>query len=131
MVQKKAGAPTRTCLVCGKEYPICKRCEELKTHGVSSWRLSCDTPECFKAFLILNDYSYQKLGKDEAKRRLDAILTEEMLPYEPGAKKLIDEICGAREERSASETPQTPAVEPERQYRQNQQNGGFRHKKHR
>lgn len=82
----------RTCVVCGKSYKACKNCEDVVAKGGFRWRNSCDTPECFQVLMVISDFYYDKLPKKDARELLDMVLTDEMKPYDPNAKTLIDKI---------------------------------------
>lgn len=82
----------RTCVVCGRSYKACRNCEDAKSKGLFRWRSSCDTPQCFQVLMVINDFYYEKISKQDARNLLDDILTEEMKPYDENARTLIDRI---------------------------------------
>jgi hypothetical protein len=73
-------------------YTACKSCEEARKAGQYRWRMSCDKPECFQVLLVLTDFNYGYITKYEARDRLVGVLSDDMLPYDPPAKVLIDRI---------------------------------------
>lgn len=90
--------PNKTCIVCGKAYHACKRCDELKNAGLLSWKANCDTPGCYQAYLVLSGYKSGEYSAKEAKQLLDRVLEDQMKPYEKHAEKLIGEIYRAAAE---------------------------------
>ena len=87
----------RNCVVCGESYKLCRNCEEAKAKGLFRWRSSCDTPQCFQVLMVINDFYYEKISKEDARNLLDGILTEEMKPYDENARTLIEKIYEADE----------------------------------
>ena len=79
------------CVTCGKSYELCRKCDD-KNAEYATWHASCDTHECFQVMLVLNDYYFKKITKQEAQECLGELLTEDMKPYHPTTAKLIDEI---------------------------------------
>lgn len=87
---------TAVCVTCGKEYELCRKCDE-KNKEYATWHASCDTPECFQVLLVLNEYYFGKVSKEDARERLSELLTEDMKPYHEAAAGLIHEIMGGDE----------------------------------
>ena len=94
----------RNCVVCGKSYKLCRTCEDAKAKGLFRWRSSCDTPQCFQVLMVINDFYYEKISKEDARNLLDGILTEEMKPYDENARILIEKIYEADEIPAIEET---------------------------
>lgn len=92
MVRKQSVEHTHECLVCGKKYNLCRSCNEMKNHGLFSWRATCDTTECFQVFVVLNDFDYGKITREEARKQLDRFLSEDMKPFTLGARRSINKI---------------------------------------
>ena len=82
----------RTCVICARSYHACKDCEDAAKIGNYRWRNSCDKPECFQVLLVLTDFYYDRITKYQAREMLIGILSDDMLPYDPQAKVLIDRI---------------------------------------
>jgi len=45
--------------------------------------------------MVINDFYYEKISKEDARNLLDGILTEEMKPYDENARILIEKIYEA------------------------------------
>lgn len=82
----------KRCATCGKLYKVCLTCEEARIMGYNFWRATCDRPECYQVHLILHDFYYDKISKEDARKILNEILTEDMLPYTDNARNLIRQI---------------------------------------
>lgn len=54
-----------TCIVCGKNYYACNKCEK-----ANSYKVITDKPECFAVHLILTEYRQGVIDKAEAKKKL-------------------------------------------------------------
>lgn len=91
------------CVTCGKAYTLCRKCDKENGAEYATWHASCDTPECFQVLLVLNEYYYDKISKEEAYERLSELLTEDMRPYHEAAAGLIHEIMGEEDEDEAEE----------------------------
>lgn len=59
------------CVICGKEYHSCLSCKEQKE--LKPWKLVTDSIEHYKIFLVLKDYSNEKITKEDAKEKLSNI----------------------------------------------------------
>ena len=44
-------APNHNCIICGKAYYTCNKCEK-----VNSWRMIADTIECYQTYLAYIQY---------------------------------------------------------------------------
>lgn len=82
----------KRCATCGKLYKVCLTCEEARIMGYNFWRATCDRPECYQVHLILHDFYYDKISKEDARKILNEILTEDMLPYTDNSRNLIRQI---------------------------------------
>lgn len=76
--------PNAKCKICGKPYYRCKRCIELHAAGVFSWRMHCDSYDCFAIYNVLTDVRTGAMTKEQAREILtdhfSAGLIPEMLP---------------------------------------------------
>ena len=43
-----------TCKICGHRYRLCKRCLQLRSLGLESWREYCDCIECYQVYVVLS-----------------------------------------------------------------------------
>lgn len=57
-----------TCIICGTKYHACDTCATISR--ITPWKRIVDTPNHYKIYLILNDYNYGIIKKQEAKRQL-------------------------------------------------------------
>lgn len=79
--------PNTTCKICGKPYYRCARCIELHSAGVDSWRLNCDTAECYMVWCDL------QMPLDKDKREVSKSQWEEVLNYElPDGRKYLPQV---------------------------------------
>lgn len=97
----------RNCVVCGRGYRVCKTCEDMHNSGLKQWRMSCDKVECYLVLLTLTDFYYGRIDKYKAREMLSGVLSDDMLPYDPQAKVLIDRIY------EEDQIPDTVADEPQ------------------
>lgn len=75
---------TRTCPICGAEYPVCA-CPS------RSWRRIACSPKHYQMYIILQELDLKTIDKDTAKSKLIElnIDNETILPY---IKSQIDEL---------------------------------------
>lgn len=86
-------------------------CEESHARGHIFWRATCDRPECYQVHLILHEFYYGQISKSDAKKILDEILDEDMLPYTENARNLIEQIY--KEDAVEQIVPEQEIVEEE------------------
>lgn len=76
--------PNAKCKICGKPYYRCKRCIELHAAGVFSWKMHCDSYECFAVYDVLAGVRAGVMDKEQAREmlseRFSGGLIPEMLP---------------------------------------------------
>lgn len=74
------------CVICGRKYYVCEKCVKMHYNGIESWRLFCDSPKCYEAYIILQDYNHGRETKEATLERLaDYNIDKEMLGSEMGA----------------------------------------------
>ncbi|MBU5332124.1 hypothetical protein KQI61_07925 [Anaerocolumna aminovalerica] len=56
------------CKICGAKYKYCSTCKEFKT--IESWRQHVDTINCYKIFMVIQDFSKHNIDKLEARKLL-------------------------------------------------------------
>lgn len=71
--------PNSVCKVCGRPYYRCSKCIELRSRGLMSWKLYCDTPECFQVYMLLQNKD--EVSKEEYKNILNIEL--------PGERQMV------------------------------------------
>lgn len=59
-----------TCVVCGKEYHMCRKCSHSKTPFVA-WRATACCPECYAISEAINAHYYGRIDAKEAKRQFE------------------------------------------------------------
>lgn len=91
-MKRQDGLKNHRCVICGEEYRFCKTCDELKSHGVFSWRSTCDTAECFQIFLTIDDYKNGRISKEDARNMLRGIAAMSSKKLEDSVKLVVDEI---------------------------------------
>lgn len=62
-------ARIRTCIIDGKKYKYCPRCAEYINEP--SWKMIYCSDNCKDIDIIVNEYSFDHLTKDEAKEKLE------------------------------------------------------------
>lgn len=62
-----------TCKICGRKYRLCKRCLQLRTMGIESWRENCDCIECYTVYQVL-----KKPNEEITKEEYESILSVEL-----------------------------------------------------
>ena len=78
-----------TCKTCGHRYRLCKRCLQLRSMGIESWREYCDCIECYQVYMVLS-----KDINDITREEFDYILSIEL----PEGQTYTDEIKSKFEE---------------------------------
>ena len=82
--------PNAICEVCGKPYRRCNKCIELRSRGIETWRIHCDSMECYQAYIILNK------DQDEITKEEFEYLSTMKLPdgrkYTKENKAKVDEL---------------------------------------
>lgn len=100
------------CVICSRKYYVCEKCIKLHYNGIESWRLFCDSPKCYEAYVILQDYNNGSENKEATLERIaDYNIDKELLNEEMSAiysKLTADEE--KKEENKAEE------AKPEKQY---------------
>ena len=73
----------KKCHVCGKKYEACSYCESVK----NGWRYYTCSRIHFQLYMIIADFSFQSITKEEAKEQLKTVL-----PYLEGDIVYTDEV---------------------------------------
>lgn len=77
----------RTCVLCGKKYEYCPRCDETRP----TFYLKYCGENCRDISLVMNKYSFKHLSQDEAAAELSK-LNLELEKYKEQDKKYIENI---------------------------------------
>ena len=100
------------CVICSRKYYVCEKCIKLHYNGIESWRLFCDSPKCYEAYVILQDYNNGSENKEATLERIaDYNIDKELLNEEMSAiySKLTTEEENKEENRAEE-------AKPEKQY---------------
>jgi hypothetical protein len=72
-----ASAGKVTCVTCGKEYTVCKKCEQA-AKTFQSWRMSACCPECWQISQIINQWFFKVISAADALLMLKAVETADI-----------------------------------------------------
>lgn len=87
-------AHERKCMICGKEYRYCPRCDEFKS--MPTWMLEFDGENCRKIYYdIVNPFAFKHITKEEAAERLKACDLSKKDSFKPEIKAIIDRLISA------------------------------------
>ena len=85
------------CIVCGKEYKACFNCaDKLK---MQPWTTVCDTQNCYKVYIIVHDFNYGYITKEEAKKKLEKV-EYVFADLKEDVQKVVGEITGEKIEKA-------------------------------
>ena len=102
-------AHERKCMVCGKEYRYCPRCDEFK--GMPTWMFEFDKEECRKLYYdIVNPYAFKHITKEEAQNRLKDIDLSGYDLFPADIKKILDDLVETAETKMTEEKPKKKPV---------------------
>lgn len=82
--------PNATCETCGQPYRRCAKCIELRSRGIDTWRVHCDSPECYQAYIVLHN-DINDISKEEYEQ-LASIKLPEGRKYTKDNKSKIEEL---------------------------------------
>lgn len=88
MNRKDLPAPNHTCEVCGHKYYRCKKCIEMKYRGIETWRVHCDSIECYQILTFVNEAKEAKVD-DSLKTEYERIRALEL----PDGRKPVGTIA--------------------------------------
>lgn len=80
--------PNATCEVCGRKYRRCKKCIELRNRGMETWRLHCDSMECYQILTLVNTEDISTIDKETFDRVASFELPEDRKPIQTVQDKL-------------------------------------------
>ncbi len=85
------------CIVCGKEYKTCFNCaEKLK---MQPWTTVCDTQNCYKVHIIVHDFNYGYITKEDAKKKLEKV-EYVFADLKEDVQKVVGQITGEEVEKT-------------------------------
>lgn len=100
------------CIVCGKEYKTCFNCaEKLK---MQPWTTVCDTQNCYKVHIVVHDFNYGYITKEEAKKKLEKV-EYVFADLKEDVQKVVGEITGEKVEKveKAEKVEETEEKKPD------------------
>jgi len=78
------------CTICGKKYQLCATCASAQSY--TGWRKITDTTNCYKLFILLQQYTNKRITAKEAKAHLNGLDLTELSTFLPHVKQAIDQI---------------------------------------
>ncbi|MEG1562302.1 MAG: hypothetical protein RR365_00995 [Bacteroides sp.] len=83
-----------TCVTCGKQYKVCKKCE--KAAGIYvPWRLTACSPTCWQISQIINEWFYKSITAEEAQEMLLNVDFEKIPELNSETQKNIELIMAS------------------------------------
>lgn len=80
------------CAVCGRKYHVCNDCKSTRTFA--PWRTIADSVNCYRIYLILQDYHNGYLDGGAARERLSGCDLSEIETYAEHIRMAVWEILG-------------------------------------
>lgn len=103
-----------TCVVCGKEYHMCRKCTHSKIPFVA-WRATACCPECYAVSETINAHYYGRIGSDEAAKRFEDAGWRKIEHMLPDVRKYINKVIKEADRKKAEieevSQPNTDAVD--------------------
>lgn len=88
----------KTCILCGKKYTFCNRCEEFDR--LPRWMGIYCSDNCRKVFNILTDYNSGHVNKGDTLKKLQDCDLSDKDNYNKFNKGIINELFGVQNEES-------------------------------
>ena len=85
-------APNCKCLVCGKEYYFCLKCNKRRPNPSESWHINYCDENCKKLFDISNRFNFGHITKEEAEKELAECDTSKFSSFSTGIKETIKAV---------------------------------------
>lgn len=92
MSQDKVGV--FTCVTCGKEYRMCRKCQRSKIPYVA-WRATACCPACYEISEAINAHYYGRIDDAEAAKRFEAAKWNEIEHILPNVEKYIGDVMNS------------------------------------
>lgn len=96
------------CDICGKSYHVCATCKDVLSF--KPWRTITDTPQHYKIFLAISDYTRTK-DKVKAKADLKNCDLSELETFNNDIKNVIREILEEQEKTKISSKKRNTEIE--------------------
>ncbi len=91
----------KTCILCGKKYSYCNRCEEFD--HLPRWMEIYCSENCKKIFNALSSYNMGHITKEEAKTRLEECDLSYIDKFNHINKKFVEDIIDTKIQKSDNE----------------------------
>ena len=85
-------AHIKNCILCGKQYEYCPRCNETEP----TYKLKWCSANCNNIFLTLNKVSFKHLTKEQAADELEKLDLSDMDKYSEQIKAYIQDILSSK-----------------------------------
>lgn len=72
--------PNAKCKICGKPYYRCKHCIELHAAGIFTWKMHCDSYECFAIYNVLAGVRTGTMTKEQARETFSECFPDGSMP---------------------------------------------------
>lgn len=82
----------KTCILCGKTYKYCPKCN----HELPEWMSIYDSEDCMTIFEVTRDYGHKLISAEKAKNLLSGCNLDNKENFRTENKKLLDEILGQK-----------------------------------
>lgn len=89
------------CLICGTKYHACDSCEEVRK--IKTYKAITDTSNHYQIYLIVNDYCYKNISKEEAYKLLAKCDLNGKENFKPNVLKVINEILETKNNKIENE----------------------------
>lgn len=86
-----------TCVTCGKQYKVCRTCQNGKDKFYS-WRLTACCPVCYQISEIIHSHFYNKISDNEAYDSLERIGWRDINDLTPVTHEYIEKIVKSIDE---------------------------------
>ena len=87
----------KTCILCGKVYSFCNRCEEFD--HLPRWMAIYCSDNCRKIFSALTEYNAGNITKEQAAAELSKCDLSDKKHFHPFNQEKIDEIFDVKDEK--------------------------------
>lgn len=101
----------KKCILCGKTYTYCSRCEEFD--HLPRWMEIYCSDNCRTIFNTLTEYNAKNITAKEAAKRLGKCDMSDVGNYHEINQKMVEEIQEKTTDIKAQKTPGEEIVEPE------------------
>lgn len=101
----------KKCILCGKTYTYCNRCEEFD--HLPRWMEIYCSDNCRTIFNTLTEYNAKNITAEEAAKRLEKCDMSDIDKYHEVNQKMVAEIQGKTVDIKVQKIPEEEIVEPD------------------